>query len=171
MARKQIKRMREAQKSLQLKLVIGDYQYEFEADMFNLNQHNLPTLSEQITKIPGNIAFIVEAHAEVNKNLHRLETEFEMWQAVTSNKYFADERYEKTKISMTMTRFHKEWVEYTSKIRAAKKLLGVLKAYEKGMDAKYQLAQTLCANLRAERESWEREPGGGGSYRDKMGRA
>lgn len=150
--------MKEAKKFLMLKVEIGEIVYEFEKDMFDLNQNNLGILNEQICKIPGYVAFVVEAHSEAEKQLAKKETQFEVWVAQRIVKYFSDKEFkaEKDKMNNLIASFTKEYNDFRDDIYELKKLVKVLDAYRKGIDAKLQLAQTLSANTRIERDGISR---------------
>ncbi len=158
--KKMLKSMKDAQKALMVKIEIGDFIYEFERDVFDLNNTNIAILNEQICKIPGAVAFIVEAHGEAERALDKKKMSFEIWKGERISKYFNDPKEYKSEQAKTyalMKAFPKEYVEAEEELQQLRKLVRVLKAYEKGIDAKLQLAQTMSANIRTERDAITRD--------------
>lgn len=152
--------MKNAQKALMLKVEIGDFIYEFEANVFDLDNRNIGILNEQICKIPGSVAFIIEAHGEAERALEKKKMMFEIWKGERFVKYFSDPKEyksEQAKLYALMKVYPKEYAEYENALTDLRKLVRVLKAYEKGIDAKLQLAQTLSANIRVERDAHTRD--------------
>lgn len=154
--------MQSAKKSLLLSLNIGEISYKFEADMFDLDSRSIPNLSDQISKIPSYVAYVIEAHGQAEKELAKKSTSFDVWLAKEFIKLSAGSD---KKIAETAKRnlvagnkgTSKKYEEKLDEITELKKLVSVLNAYRKGMDAKLQLAQTLSANMREERESYRRD--------------
>lgn len=158
--RKLVKSMRDAKKALMLKIEIGDFIYEFEADVFDIDNRNIGILNEQISKIPGFVAFIIEAYGEAERALEKKKLVFEIWKGQHVVKYFnnpKDYKSDQSRIYALMKSFPKEYAEFENELMDLKKLVRVLKAYEKGIDAKLQLAQTMSANIRVERDSYSRD--------------
>ncbi len=160
MGKKTVKSMVDAKKALLLSIDIGEINYKFDADLFDLDSRNIPNLSDQIAKIPGHIAFVIEAHGQAEKELAKVQVSFDIWWAKEMSKlHESDAKKSDTKqknIVMASIGKCKVIEGKESEIAEHKKLVRVLDAYRKGMEAKLQLAQTLSANLREERESYRR---------------
>lgn len=154
--------MLDAKKALLLSLSIGEVNYKFKAEMFDLDSRSIPNLSDQIADIPGHVAYVIEAHGQAEKELAKVSTSFEIWLA---KEYIKLSEKSEKKVAETAKRNLVAGGRTTSKlyndkmdeITELKKLVSVLNAYRKGMDAKLQLAQTLSANMREERESYRRD--------------
>lgn len=148
-----VKDMKDAKKALHLSLDIGNITYKFDPDVFDLDHVNLPNLSEQIGKIPGHVGYIIEAVGEAEKYLAEMENKFEIWKAQNIVKFFVDLKAEKDKLNNLISSKPDEYNEFESKVQDARKIVAVLKAYSKGIEAKFQLAQTLSANIRVEADA------------------
>jgi hypothetical protein len=176
MGRKTIKSMLDAKKALLLSIDIGEINYKFEADMFDLDSRSIPNLSDQIAKIPGYVAFVIEAHGQAEKELAKAQVSFEIWWAKQMNKLDESDskkaEEKQKKIIMANQSACSEVIKRSEEIAELKKLVRVLDAYRKGIDAKLQLAQTLSANIREERESYRRkyDKDGKREGRGKLGR-
>lgn len=168
-----IKSMANAKKALMLKVDIGELAYEFESDIFDLDNVNMGILNEQITKIPGLTAFVGEAHAEAERVLARRELEFDVWKAKQLTTFFADSKTYKSetdKLNNLKSKFSKEYVEHESEVLELRKLTRVLRVYEKGIQAKLELAQTMSANIRTERDAYTRNYDKGNTPSGQLGK-
>lgn len=152
-----VRDMKQAKQSLHLKVAVGKVLYEFDPDVFDLDHVNLPNLSEQISKIPGHIGFIVEAVGEAEKYLASVELKVESWIGVQISQFYSDYKTDKAKVYQLMTDKPEEYHKNMEELAEAKKLISIFKAYSKGMESKYQLAQTLSANIRREKDANERD--------------
>lgn len=145
--------MTDAKKSLHINLDIGAVKYKFDKDVFDLDHVNLPLLSDQISKIPGHVGFIVEAVGEAEKYLASMESKFEMWIALQTTRFYSDLKTEKAKLQQLIVEHADDYTKFETAVQEAKKIAYILKAYQKGIDAKLQLAQTLSANIRVEKDA------------------
>lgn len=147
---------------LQGSIRVGDDKYIFATDIFDLDRRNLAELNEQIIRIPGNVAYVVEAHGRAEDYLARTQALFDFWFARMANQFCSDSKEFRSESGKhTFLQGHatttKKYIEYKDEILAAKKVASTLKAYREGMTAKLQLAQTLSANIRTERDSYARD--------------
>jgi hypothetical protein len=159
---KKLKSMRKAKEALLLKCDIGKAKYEFLATMFDLDINNIGKLNTQIVDIPGHIAFVNQAQGDAERWLSSCETEFALWKAGKS-KFYADLKSETAKLNAMQLDNAKEWSNYCLAIQEAERMVRILKGYKEGLSAKLQLAQTLSANIRLERESYTRKMDKGSS--------
>lgn len=159
MSKRKIKSMLNAKKALQLSIDIGDLTYKFMSDMFDLDSRSIPNLSDQIADIPGHVAFVVEAHSEADKELAKAQASFDFWIAckIGGFSHEEDRMSEAKQKNLVLQRNKKVYEKRYNEIIDLRKLVKVLDAYRKGLDAKLQLAQTLSANIREERESYRRD--------------
>lgn len=139
-------------------LEIGDEVFEFENDIFDLEDTNLGVLNEQISNIPGFLGYVGMAYGKAEKSAARLSGEFNAWMASKMNLY-TSEKSEGAKKNLVAENFAKEMVKYEHGIQEADYLVRLLKSYYDAVKAKWELSQTLSANIRAEREKY----GAGGS--------
>jgi hypothetical protein len=170
--KKAIKTMANAKKALCLSINIGKINYKFNSDIFDLSSRSIPFLSDQIADIPGHVAFVIEAHGEAEKVLAKAITSFDVYIAKEFSKMKESDR-KKTEVAkgnILKGKKSEEYLERADEITELRKLVRILDAYRKGIDAKLQLAQTLSANLRTERESYRRDYNKEGGVGRKLGK-
>lgn len=155
-----VKCIRDAKDALILSIKIDDVEYKFDSNIFDLNSSNIGMLNGQICDIPGHIAFIGTVYSEAEKYLARKELAFDIWKSNKLITYFGDNKIFKSetdKLNNLKKSYAKEYVEKEEELQDIRRLVKILKTYERGMDAKMQLAQTMSANIRSERESYYRD--------------
>lgn len=141
---------------LPLKFKVGNQVIEFPKNLFDLDTNNFSILSDQIAKIPGEIAQVGLAHSEAEKDYRKIKDEFEIWKSERISLFEegtrSSEAYKENKVREN---YKKEYSEYMSRLREANYIAGILKSYKSSIEAKYQLSQTLSANLRREMATYE----------------
>lgn len=110
-------------------------------------------LNEQISDIPANFAYVSQALAEAERIQSQAELDLDLFMAEKMSLY-SDEKTEGAKRAKVLTHFPKEHSAKTTALQEANHMVRVIKGYRDGIESKYQLAQTLSANLRTERESF-----------------
>jgi len=165
MERKLKKSRRQAEKSVKrAKAELADFEYEvtvngrkfqFQTDLFDLEVHNIGILNEQITAIPASLAYVSQALAEAETVSKRANLDLEIFMAEKMSTY-NDEKTESAKKTRVQHNYSTEYSAKVDAIREADYMVRVIRGYREGIEAKYQLAQTLSANLRTERESFQR---------------
>ena len=159
------KELKAARRDLVVQVEIGKSTFRFEKDIFNLSEDNIAELNEQITTIAPDIAYVGQALGTAEKFLAETELAYELWRAQKFAFYdravtekgkaaFSTEGQKERALIQDET---KAYEEHQKKIAVANYLCRLLKSYMSAMDAKYRLSQTLCSNLRPEREAYGHE--------------
>lgn len=132
---------------------IGSKKFQFQTDLFDLETQIIGTLNEQISDIPANFAYVSQALAEAERVQAQAELAMDLFMAEKLSLY-SEEKTEGAKRAKVLTHWTKEHTEKSTALQEANHMVRVIKGYRDGMESKYQLAQTLSANLRTERESF-----------------
>lgn len=141
---------------------IAGEKFSFPPDIFNLEQHNIGILNEQITHLPADIAYVGTAYAKAQQALARKETAVEMW---TAEKLLAfdlarddkDKRMftsEGAKKNAMMVQYGKQYEALHEELADLEYVVNLMKVYKDAIEAKYLLSQTLSANIRMERTAY-----------------
>lgn len=134
-------------------LKIGDKVYHFDPDMFDLDIQNLGILNEQIARIPGYFAYMGIALSEIEKKCDVLRSSYDFYMAERIAE-FHDAKTESAKVNKVRQRYKKQLEEKMKEIHENERLLRIVKTYKESLEAKFNLAQTLSANLRDERSKF-----------------
>lgn len=135
-----------------LTLKIGQETYSFDADLFDLEIHNIGVLNEQIAAIPGHIAWVGQVLGRAERQYESLKTARDVWLLKKLTDY-SGEKSEKAKMALLVKETKGEYDKWESKVADARETCALLEAYKKGMESKFSLSQTISANIRLERES------------------
>lgn len=158
------KRMQRAAKEDVVSIEIGDEVFDIDVNIFALEDQNLGILNEQISDIPAYIAYVGKVYAAAEKFAARKVAEFNLWKA---QKTAAQEgKSELAKENMAMVMNSKAWAEFDRQVEEANYMTRLLKTYSEAIKSKWELAQTLSANIRRESEGYGRNAGERGSNRE-----
>lgn len=151
---KDIKKFLETIKSsVVYELKIGDKLYHFDPDMFDLDIQNLGILNEQIARIPGYFAYMGIALSEIEKKCDSMRSSYDFYMADKIAEFF-NEKTESAKVNKVRQRYKKQLQEKMDEIHELERVHRIVKTYKESLEAKFNLAQTLSANLRDERSKF-----------------
>lgn len=139
--------------SLVFEVNIGFNVYYFDPDMFDLDINNLGILNEQISRIPGYFAYMGIALSEIEKKVDVLRSQYDFYVAERIAE-FHDAKTESAKVNKVRQRYKKQLESKMDEIHESERLLRIIKTYKESLEAKFNLAQTLSANLRDERSKY-----------------
>lgn len=145
--------MKDAKKSLVPQLKFNGNIYKFDIGMFDLSHFNIAELNEQMSNIPTHLAWIGTVLSEAESNLKKIQTVFSIWKADKMAAY-TDLGSEKAKENQLATVFSGAIKKSEKEIREAESNVRILKVYKEGLILKGNLAQTIAANNRAERDAY-----------------
>ena len=128
-------------------------EYKLQKEMLDLDSVNLGVLNDQIKEIAGYYAYVGTAYADAVLSLRTAENDYKIWFAGQLSIY-SDLKSEKAKDSAIRRDFKTVVCKHETRINELRYDVDILGVYQKGLEIKYQLSQTLSANLRAEREKY-----------------
>ena len=129
-------------------------EYILEKEILCLDNLNLSILNEQISRIAGEFAFIGSLLSKAVRELDEAEIRYKGWRA-TQLSLFSDLKSEKAKETAIINMASGVVSKHECHIADLKYNCEMLRVYKQGIEIKYQLSQTLSANLRAEREKYK----------------
>lgn len=144
--------------SPRLSFEINGRTFRFPADLFRLETHNIGLLSEQISRLPAELANVNEALSEAKDQLARGQAVLDMWRALRMAEVF-DEKgrmTDKSKEACVRVEYESDWRASEDGINDSKKTVGVLYGYRDAVQSAISLSQTIAGNLRGERDAYNR---------------
>lgn len=141
---------------LTLEITVAGEVFRFSPDLFDLADRNTSELSMQIAQIPAEIAYVGVALARAEAVAKAMQTEYDVWWSRTCQRFAQDYKQVNAREAAARNAVPKEYTQRQTALQSAQEKVTLLKNYRSALDAKFQLSQTLSANIRAEREALRR---------------